>query len=246
MNIPKVQENLKPVHISCEKDDIAEVVIMPGDPLRAKYIAENYLTDAKLVNDTRNMYAFTGFYKNKRVTVMGSGMGMPSISIYAFELFYFFGVKRIIRIGTCGSLSPNVKIGELLLATDSYNEGSFAYSYNGENIHLAKSTSTLNDNIMNVARANNVKIHEGTVMTREQFDFYSDTEHVLKRVPKNIDLIGAEMESFALFHIANSFERESACILTVVDSKFENNFMTVEERETSLNNMINLALESIL
>ncbi|MBE6161630.1 MAG: purine-nucleoside phosphorylase [Firmicutes bacterium] len=246
MNIPKVQENLKPVHINCEKKCIADTVIMPGDPLRAKYIAENFLTDAELVNDTRNMFAYTGFYKNKRVTVMGSGMGMPSMSIYAFELFYFFEVKTIIRIGTCGSLSPNVKVGELLLATDSYNEGSFAYSYNGENIHLANSTSILNDKIMRVARNKKFKIHEGTVMTREQFDFYSDTEHVLKRVPKGIDLIGAEMESFALFHIANSFEREAACILTAVDSKFENTFMTVDERETSLNNMITLALDSIL
>lgn len=246
MNIPKVQENLKPAHINCEKESIADTVIMPGDPLRAKYIAENFLEDAKLVNDTRNMFAYTGNYKNKRVTVMGSGMGMPSMSIYAFELFYFFGVNKIIRIGTCGSLSPEVKIGELLLATSSYNEGSFAYSYNGENVHLANSTSTLNDKILKVAKEKELIIHEGTVMTREQFDFYSDTEHVLNRVPKNIKLIGAEMESFALFHIATSFEKEAACILTAVDSKFENAFMSIEDRETSLNNMITLALESIL
>ena len=246
MNIPKVQDGLKPVHISCGKEDIANIVIMPGDPLRAKYIAENYLTDAKLVNETRNMFAFTGYYKNKRVTVMGSGMGMPSMSIYAFELFYFFGVEQIIRIGSCGSLNPDVKIGELILATDSYNEGSFAYSYNGENIHVVSSTKELNDVLSNVAKNKNITLHEGTVMTREQFDFYSDTEHVLKRVPGNINLIGAEMESFALFHIANSFEKKSACILTVVDSKFQNDFMSVEDRETSLNNMIELALDSIL
>ena len=246
MNIPKIQEGLKPVHINCEKGDIAPIVIMPGDPLRAKYIAEKYLSDAKLVSDTRNMFAFTGNYKNKRVTVMGSGMGMPSMSIYAFELFYFFDVEQIIRIGSCGSLNPDVKIGELILATESYNEGSFAYSYNGENIHLVSSTSKLNDIIKNVANNKNIILHTGTVMTREQFDFYSDTEHVLNRVPGNIDLIGAEMESFALFHIANSFDKKSACILTVVDSKYQNDFMSIEDRETSLNNMIELALDSIL
>ena len=246
MNIPKVQEGLEPVHISCTKEDIADTVIMPGDPLRAKYIAEKYLTDAKLVNDTRNMFAYTGNYKNKRVTVMGSGMGMPSMSIYAFELLYFFGVKKIIRIGSCGSLMEEADIGDLILATSSYNEGSFAYSYNGENVHLANSTKEVNEKILDVANKKGVKIYPGTVITREQFDFYSDTEHVLARVPKTIKLIGAEMESFALFHIANSFDAQCACILTIVDSKFKSSFMSVEDRETSLNNMIEIALDSIL
>lgn len=246
MSIPKVQEGLEPAHIKCAKESIADVVIMPGDPLRAKYIAENFLTDAELVSDVRNMFAYTGYYKNKRVTVMGSGMGMPSMSIYAFELFYFFGVKKIIRIGTCGAGLESMNVGELILATSSYNEGSFAYSYNGENVHLVNSTSTLNNRIKEVAKNNDVLLHEGTIMTTEQFSFYSDEEHVLNRVPENIQIVGAEMESFALFHIANSFELEAACILTIVDSRFKKQFMSVEDREKSLNNMITLALESIL
>lgn len=245
MNVPKVQDGLKPVHINCTKESIADIVIMPGDPLRAKYIAEKFLDNYELVSDTRNMFAFTGYYKNKRVTVMGSGMGMPSMSIYAFELFYFFGVKKIIRIGTCGGLKENMNVGELILATSSYNEGSFAYSYNGKNVHLVNSTSTLNNVLKEVAKNKGLIIHEGTVITTEQFSFYSDTEHVLARVPENIDLIGEEMESFALFCIANSFDKEAACILTIVDSKFKNDFMSIEERETSLNNMILLALDSI-
>ena len=246
MNIPKVQEGLKPVHINCEKEDIADIVIMPGDPLRAKYIAENYLEDARLVSDTRNMFAYTGIYKNKRVSVMGSGMGMPSMGIYAFELLYFFGVKKIIRIGSCGSEIKDADLGELILATSSYNEGSFAYSYNGENIHFVSSTKKLNEKIEEVSKKKNLKLYTGTVITREQFDYYSDTEHVMKRVPKNIKLIGAEMESFALFHIANSFDAESACILTIVDSRYKNDFMSIEDREKSLNNMIELALDSIV
>ena len=246
MSIPKVQEGLEPAHIKCAKESIADVVIMPGDPLRAKYIAENFLDESELVSDVRNMFAYTGYYKNKRVTVMGSGMGMPSMSIYAFELFYFFGVKKIIRIGTCGAGLESMNVGELILATSSYNEGSFAYSYNGENVHLVNSTSTLNNRIKEVAKNNDVLLHEGTIMTTEQFSFYSDEEHVLNRVPENIQIVGAEMESFALFHIANSFELEAACILTIVDSRFKKQFMSVEDREKSLNNMITLALESIL
>lgn len=246
MNIPKVQQNLEPAHINCAKESIADTVIMPGDPLRAKYIAENFLKDALLVSDTRNMFAYTGYYENKRVTVMGSGMGMPSMSIYAFELFYFFDVKQIIRIGTCGAEQEFLNVGDLLLASASYNEGSFAYSYNGENIHLVYSTSSLNEKIKEVAKQKEIKLTEGTVMTTEQFSFYSDAEHVLLRVPKNIEIMAAEMESFALFHIANSFEKEATGILTVVDNRFKDSFMTIEDREKSLNTMITLALDSIL
>lgn len=246
MNVPKVLEHLKSAHINCTAESIAETVIMPGDPLRAKYIAENFLENAQLVSDTRNMFAYTGYYKNKRVTVMGSGMGMPSISIYAFELFYFFNVKKIIRIGTCGGLLETMNVPDIILATSAYNEGNFAYSYNGENIHLVNSSSSLNDKIRKTANEKEISFHEGTVMTTEQFGFYSDNEHVLARVPKNIQIIGEEMESFALFHIANSFNLESACILTVVDSKFKEDFMSIEDREKSLNTMIDLALDSIL
>ena len=139
-----------------------------------------------------------------------------------------------------------MNVGELILATSSYNEGSFAYSYNGENVHLVNSTSTLNSKIKEVANRDDILLHEGTIMTTEQFSFYSDEEHVLNRVPKNIQIVGAEMESFALFHIANSFELEAACILTIVDSRFKKDFMSVEDREKSLNKMITLALESIL
>ena len=119
-----------PIHIKCEKEDIAPIVLMPGDPLRAKYIAENFLTEARLVTSVRNMYGFTGYYKGIRVTVMASGMGMPSMSIYAFELIHYFNVKKIIRIGTCGVVDESVKIPELILADNIYSESKFAYSFN--------------------------------------------------------------------------------------------------------------------
>lgn len=246
MKVPKVLEHLTPAHIDCTKEDIAPIVVMPGDPLRAKYIAENFLSEAKLVSDTRNMFAYTGTYKGVRVTVMGSGMGMPSMSIYAFELFYFFGVEKIIRVGTCGGLIPELNVPDIIVADSAYNEGNFAYSYNGNPTHLVYPSKTLNDKIIEAANEINLHTYQGTIMSTEQFGFYSDNEHVLARVPKNIKIIAEEMEAFALFHIANSFDKESACILTVVDSKFSEEFMSQDDREKSLNESITLALESII
>ncbi len=246
MKPPIVMDHIKPAHIECSKDDLAPIVIMPGDPLRAQYIALKYLEDAKLVSRARNMFAYTGTYQGKRVSVMGSGMGMPSMSIYAFELFYFFGVKRIIRIGTCGGLTPELNVPDIILATESYNEGNFAYSYNGDPTHFAYPSKELNNKIVQVAKEKGKKLFLGPVMTTEQFGFYSDNEHVLSRVPSETNIIGEEMESFALFHIASSFGLESACILTVVDSKFKDTFMTIEEREKSLDDMILLALDAAI
>lgn len=243
---PSVMEHIKPAHIGCTKEDIADTVIMPGDPLRAKYIAEKYLEDAKLVNTIRNMYGYTGYYKGKRITVMAHGMGMPSVSIYAFELFYFFDVERIIRIGTCGALDESIEIPELIIASDSYTESNFAYSYNGDPTHIAYPDSNLTAKLVDLAVQKGLNYHVGSVICTEQFGFYSDNEHVLKRVPEEIHLLGEEMETFALFHTANSFGRESAAILTVVDSKYKEDFLTPEEREKSLDDMILLALDSIL
>lgn len=244
MKAPKVMEHIKPAHIECTKEDVASTVIMPGDPLRAKYIAEKFLTDVKMINRARNMFGYTGYYNGKRVTVMGHGMGMPSVSIYAFELYHFFDVQRIIRIGTCGGLKEEVKVPDLILATESYTESNFAYSYNGDPTHRAFPSRLLTDKIRKTAKEQGIFMHEGAVMCTEQFGFYSDNENVLKRVPENIDLYGEEMETFALFHIADSLGKEAAAILTVVDSKFEKTFLSIEERERSLDKMIKLALDS--
>jgi len=245
MKPPKVLSHIKSAHIECTKEDIAPIVIMPGDPLRAKYIAEKFLTDVRLINSTRNMLGYTGYYNGKRVTVMGHGMGMPSVSIYAFELFYFFGVEQIIRVGTCGGLKEELNVPDIIIADQSYTEANFAYSYNGDPTHVAYPSKELTSKIKNVADQKGLKYHEGCVMCTEQFGFYSDNEHVLKRVPDDIDIIGEEMETFALFHIADSFGKQAAAILTVVDSKFRETFMTIEERERSLDTMILLALDSI-
>ena len=133
----------------------------------------------------------------------------------------------------------------MILANSSYTESNFAYSYNGDPTHVAYPSKKLNEVILEQAKAKGLTIHEGCVMCTEQFGFYSDNEHVLKRVPEDIDIIAEEMESFALFHIASSFDKEASVILTVVDSKFSDQFMSIKDREQSLDNMILLALESI-
>ena len=246
MKAPKVLEHIKPAHIACTKEDIAPIVVMPGDPLRAKYIAENFLSEAKLVSDTRNMFVYTGFYKDIRVTVMGSGMGMPSMSIYAFELFYFFGVEKIIRVGTSGGLVKEVDVPDIIVVDSAYNEGNFAYAYNGDPTHLVYPSKQLVNTIVETAKEVGTNPRVGTVITTENFDFYSNYQAVLDRIPKNIHVIAGEMEAFALFHIADSFDKQAACILTVVDSKFSEVFMSQEDREKSLNEYITLALESII
>ena len=134
-------------HINALEGEIAKVVIMPGDPLRAKYIAENYLKDYKLVNTVRNIYAYTGYYNDKLVTVMASGMGMPSIGIYSYELYKFYNVEKIIRIGTCGVYTDKVKLFDVILVNNAYSDSSFAKVQNGYNDNIISASKELNNKI---------------------------------------------------------------------------------------------------
>ncbi len=238
-----------PIHIEVEnKSDIAKLVLMPGDPLRAKYIAENFLENAKCVTSVRNMLGFTGTYKGVPITVMGSGMGMPSMGIYSFELFHFFDVQKIIRIGTCGAVSPKANINDMLLSESVYSESNFAYTYNNYRERVVVADKNLNDNVEKAANelglSNN--LHKGMLTTMDVFGPYIDFERVLKRIPKEYEVLGEEMEAFGLIHVANSMGRCATAIATVVDSRYSNVVLSIEERQTSLNNMIKLALEAII
>ena len=233
-------------HIESKKEDIAPIVLMPGDPLRAKFIAETYLKDYKLVNKVRNEFAYTGYYKGVRVTVFASGMGIPSMGIYAYELFKFYDVEKIIRIGSCGSNDEAVKLLDVILVDEAYSESTFAYLYNLETSKVIKSTNKLTNHIDMIAKEKSKNIHRGTVMTSDGFDFYVDIKSALERVPKDIKLLGCEMESFALFHIANSLGKEASCLLTVVDSRYDERIVTSEERQKSLTDMIEIALDAII
>lgn len=234
-------------HNEAKKEDIADVVLMPGDPLRAKYIAEKYLTDYKLVNQVRGMYAYTGFYKGRRITVMAHGMGMPSIGIYVYELYKIYDVKEIIRIGSCGGYLEEEKLFDIILSTDVYSESNFAYTLNNDDCHLVSADNELNDRISRVAQEKGIKLFKGTTACLDCFDLYmTDVNKFLERIPSHIKPVSAEMEAFALFYIAKMFGKKAACLMSVVDSKFINEVATPLEREKGLDKMIELALDSII
>ena len=234
------------IHCNANKNDIEKNVLMPGDPLRAKYIAENFLTDVKLVNTVRNMLAYTGKYGDKKVTVFSSGMGMPSMGIYCYELYKFYDVENIIRIGSCGVYTPDIDLLDTILVDKTYTEGNFAYEWNSNDCHLMQADEGLNASIEEVAKKLNIPYIKGNTLCSDCFDGYlDDLNALLNRLPKDLNIIGAEMEAFALFYIAKYLNKKAACLLTVVDSLAKKQSSTAEEREKSLNNMIKLALESI-
>lgn len=234
-------------HNEAKKEDISDIVLMPGDPLRAKYIADNFMENTKVINTVRNMLGYTGYYKGKRITVFASGMGMPSIGIYAYELFKFYDVKSIIRIGSCGTYSPDLNIFDTILVDNSYTQGNFAHSLDGTDCHISKADEYLNDLIEKKAKEQNIQIIKGNVVCSEVFDYYvKDLNSFINSFPKELNIIGAEMESFALFYLANYFSRKAACLLTVVDSHYKHEEISAIERQNSLNTMIKLALDSSL
>ena len=233
-------------HIGAKLGEIAKTVLMPGDPKRAKFIAETYLENVKLVSEIRGIPAYTGTYKDKKVTIMGSGMGMPSASIYVFELIHFFKVKKIIRIGTCGGLSEKALIGDILLADSVFTLSNFPYIYNGYEDKVVYSSKELNDNIKKTSEELNIKIHAGMITTMDVFGPYVDYKRLLDMVPKEYEILGEEMEAFGLIHVANSMNIQASAMATVVDSAHSDVIITPEEREKNLNNMINLALNSII
>ncbi len=236
-------------HNEAKKEDIAKVVIMPGDPLRAKYIAENFLTGYKLVSSVRNIYCYTGKYKDKEITVMASGMGMPSMGIYSYELFKFYDVDTIIRIGSCGGYGLNLKLFDIILSEQVYSESNYALQANNENCHLVESSDLINSIIEDTSKEINVPIIKGTTTCTECFDLYmKDVSKVLDRIPSNLKPIGCEMEAFALFYNAKLLGKKASCLMSVVDINSNNKpqSATAEEREKGLNNMIKLALESAI
>ena len=235
------------VHNEAKIDEIAKTVLMPGDPMRAKYIAETFLEDYKLVNNVRGMLAFTGKYKGKEITVMASGMGMPSIGIYCYELYKFYGVENIIRIGSCGGHVDYLKLLDVVLVSGSYTEGNFARNMTENECHFIKASEYLNEVIENTAKEINQYYTKGNMACTECFDPYlDDPMSFTNRIPKEYNAMGSEMESFALFYTAKHLGKNAACLLTVSDSLCFKEELTSEQRQLSMNNMIKLALESAI
>ena len=234
-------------HNEANLGDIAKTVITPGDPLRAKYIAENFLENYTLVNSVRGMYAYTGKYQGKEITVMASGMGMPSMGIYCYELYKFYDVQNIIRIGSCGSYKPELKLFDIILAENTFSESNFALTLNNEDCHIVSSSSELNKIIEETAHETNKNICIGNTVCTDCFDVYmTDIDKFFDRMPDGVKPIAAEMEAFALFYVAKMLGKKAACLMSVVDSKYIKNVASAEEREQGLDKMIKLALDSII
>lgn len=223
-------------HIEAVEKDIAKLVLMPGDPIRAKYIADNFLTNSKLVNNVRGMTAYTGYYGDTLVTVFPSGMGIPSMGIYSYELFKFYDVDLIIRIGSMGAYDKHAALGDVFLVNESYSLSSYAKELMNDDSNIAIPTYDINYLIKSVAISKNINLKQGNVVCLECF--YDNLDKG--------NYAGAEMESFALFKNAQYLNKKSATLLTVSDLIFDKSkSLTPEERATGLNEMIELALDTL-
>lgn len=245
--IRKTKEETMTPHIEAKKEEIADFVLMPGDPLRAKYIADNFLEDVIQVNSIRNMIAFTGSYKGKRITVFPSGMGIPSMGIYSYELFKFYDVQTILRLGSCGALTTDLDLLDTVLVDSTFSESNYALSMCNVQEHVAQASVELNKKILETSNKIDIPVVLGNILTNEFFDLYAeDIEEVKARCPQEMHIIASEMEAFALFYNAKYFNRNAGCMLTVVDSKKTSQSLSPDARQTSLNDMIRLALETSL
>lgn len=232
-------------HNSAEAGAFAKTVLMPGDPLRAKFVADNFLADAVLVNDVRNCFGYTGTYKGVRVSVQASGMGMPSIGIYSYELFSQYGVENIIRIGSAGSYTDRLSVKDVVLADSSYSLSSYAQVHNGYAEHVNYPSKSLNEAILNTAKELGIACKTCRVHSSDVF-YTTPFAGTYQQLAERTQADCVEMESFALFHNANYLGKKAACLLTISDSFVSETELTAEERQNSFREMMTLALEAAI
>ncbi|HBB29275.1 MAG TPA: purine-nucleoside phosphorylase [Clostridiales bacterium] len=226
-------------HNSAKKGDIAETILLPGDPLRAKFIAENFLEDVTQFNGVRNMFGYTGTYNGKRVSVMGTGMGCASIGIYSYELIHFYGVKNLIRIGSCGAMDPNLNLYDIVLGIGSSTDTNYAHQYNLPGTYSATASFDLLSKAKQIADENNIKTVVGNILSSDIF--YNADPEAWKKWAK-MGVLAAEMESFALYCNAAVAGVNALTMLTVSDSIVNHQETTPEEREKGFTNMMKIAL----
>ncbi len=229
-------------HIESKKEDVAPVVLMPGDPKRCEYIAKKYLSNCRLINDVRGMTAYTGYYKSHKITLFPSGMGIPSMGIYSYELLKEYDVKYIIRIGTMGSYT-NLKLKDIVLVDNSITNSNYGMYAAGYNSNIIKSNDELNNIIMNSASINNIPVYRGNIYSS---DVFYEKDNNYKEIASKYNVLGVEMESYALFVNASIFNKKASTLLMVSDSFLNTDKLSQEERERGLDNLIVLALESCL
>ena len=233
--------NIPTPHNTAKYGEIAKKVLMPGDPLRAKYIAEHYLEDAKCVNTVRNMLAFTGKYKGKEVTIMGGGMGIPSISIYSYELFNFYDVDKIIRIGSAGGLQDDVKLMDVIIAMGACTDSNYASHYGLPGTFAPIADYSLLKSATDAADRLGIPVRVGNVVSSDVF--YSDNK-TANDAWKKMGALCVEMECAALFMNAARAGKQALGILTISDHLYRPEYMSAEEREKSFNQMMEIALEA--
>jgi purine-nucleoside phosphorylase len=230
------------IHIGAKEGDIASTILLPGDPLRAKYIAENFLTDTICYNEIRGMYGYTGIYKEKKVSIQGTGMGIPSISIYLNELITSYKAKNLIRIGSCGSMQADIKIRDVILAMSaSTNSHINKIRFNGMD-YAPTADFNLLKKAYDIALEKNISVKIGSVLTSDTF--YQDDPNSWKHWA-NYGVLAVEMETAALYSLAAKFKVNALSILTVSDSLVTREETTSEERQKTFNQMVEVALELV-
>jgi len=227
-------------HNSAISGQIAETVLLPGDPLRAKFIAENFLSDVEQFNAVRNMFGYTGTYNGKKVSVMGTGMGCPSIGIYSYELIHMYGVKNLIRVGSCGAYDPNLKLFDIVLAIGASTDSNYASQYNLPGTFSATASWELLSKAKNIADENNIQATVGNIVSSDIF--YNDDSESWKSWAK-MGCLAAEMETYALYCNASRAGVNALTILTVSDSISNQTETTPEQREKGFKDMMKIALE---
>lgn len=235
--------NIPTPHISCaDQSLVAKTVLLPGDPLRAKFIAETFLTDVVEFNTTRGMHGYTGKYQGKKISVMGSGMGQPSLGIYTYELYQFYGVENIVRIGSAGAYSADLKVFDTVLVTEAYSESTFAKVAFDMRGHVMRSDKALNNKMHKAAEKLGIALTDIRVHSSDVF-YHDNPKFSWERVRDEEGCKAVEMESFALFATAKHLHKKATCLLTISDS-FTNpaTNTTAEQRQTTFTNMMKIAL----
>ena len=227
-------------HNAAKMGDIAKTVLMPGDPLRAKFIAETYLEDVTCFNTVRNMFGYTGTYHGKRVSVMGSGMGMQSIGIYSYELYHFYDVEQIIRIGSAGAISDDIKLRDLVIGMGVSTNSNYAAQYNLPGTYAPLADFGLIRKAVEAAEAKQIPVAVGNVLSSDVF-YHADPTFNDKW--KKMGILCVEMESAALYLTAANAGKKALCLLTISDHLYTGEALSAEERQTSFREMMEVALE---
>lgn len=230
------------IHIGAKKGEIAETILLPGDPLRAKYIAETYLDDVIQYNQVRGMYGFTGTYNGKRISVQGSGMGVPSISIYVNELIQEYDVQNLIRVGTCGGIADHINIRDIVIAQGATTDSQVNRMIFGGIDYAPLANFDLLKKAAEITEKHNVKPHIGNVFTSDSF--YRDNGEEINKLLANYNVLAVEMETSALYTLAAKNNRKALSILTVSDHVMTGEQTSAEEREKTFHEMMEIALET--